>query len=415
MSVFSAVYKTLYTSRCRQAVVITLHTGGPVPVVSPALEPVPGDGGWQLRGVVADGVPAPLGRFYWRVGPHFLGIDDSWEQPVLARAYYDPARDTSQRAAGVARFLGYMQFVQVLFGGIPVRPDGCGGLFADRGPYVADDCTFVDFMGPADALAATGGPVLSGEQGPVLNPFYAYNGALPARPASALDFGSVPRRNGSLLFPPGTDIPNRARAASLVAAVSPGLQQPAALPGLWRMAERVHVGKEVDTRRVVADLDSSPLPGLGPVWTPRSPAAGGIEIPPPEFDEKEFAVEWRYTTYLVAQKPLLPSHVGRPLGGLAPLHGFGWSVCAKFDPDSAQLVLASVTRPRFLAEFPSVPALTRYYDQLARHAGDPAKAPAIDAGAFTAVDGPRTKGAGRRLAGLDVDGRPAIDDLGAPR
>src|SRR5436305_1786719 len=99
------------------------------------LEPVQRDGRWQVRGVVGDQqVLAPLGRLHWQVGPHFLGIDDTYEQPVLARAYYDPSRDDDPRAA-CAQVVGYQQFVQVLFDGVPVPPDSYGGQFADRGPY----------------------------------------------------------------------------------------------------------------------------------------------------------------------------------------------------------------------------------------------------------------------------------------
>ncbi|OHV27910.1 MULTISPECIES: hypothetical protein [Pseudofrankia] len=462
------------------------------------LQPVERDGRWQLSGVVADRrTLAPLGRLHWQVGAHFFGIDDTYGQPVLARAYYDPARDDDPRGRGDVDYLGYQQFVQVLCDGVPVPPDSYGGPFADRGPYAAADHSFVDFMGPADALTTDDTATHA------LHPFYAYTGLLPAPVSAAREYGTYPRRNGVLLFPAEAGAPDQALCASLVAAVSPELltaadlrplltlaafdrtlkraedggthlsafefgladlvrrdqfgglrpgdlagqvigpyllvQNPGAdwfcvapdaagteielfrlgaadvedarraawLRSLWRMAEFTQAGAEVDTRRVVADLDSSVLPGLGPVWTPRSPAAGGVEIVPPEFGAEDVAVEWRYTTYLFAAGPRQAGSAGGPLGELRPLHGFTWSVCQQVDRYGERLVATSVRPPRLLTEFPAMAALRRYHEQVARHTGNPSAAPAIDAAAFTAAGVPPLAfGAGRKLTALD-DGAAA--------
>ncbi|ADP84529.1 hypothetical protein [Pseudofrankia inefficax] len=452
------------------------------------LDPVQPDGVWHLRGVVENHqVKAPLGRLHWQIGPHFFGIDDSYGQPILARAYYDPYQDDDPRARGDVDFLGYQQFVQVLFDGVPVPPDSYGGQFADRGPYAAADLSFVDYMGPADAVASAHA---------TRQPFYALTGALPVPVASARDFGTYPRRNGVLLFPSAPATPNQARCASLVSAVSPGLltagdlrdllapiapyrslrptaadvalrgvfdialselvpkgqsgqryrdlagevvgpyllvrqgaqcfcvapdpagtrieiyrldpadvesaRQSAVLRGMWKMAELVPLGDGVDSRRVVADLDNSVLPELGPMWTPRSPAAGGVTIAPLEFGPTDLAVEWRYTTYLFAARSHPPGSAGNPLGELIGLHGFTWSILQSFDIFANELVATSVRAPRLLTEFPALPALRHYHEQIARWSTDPSAVPGIGVDAFTAAGvTPLDFGAGRKLTALD--------------
>jgi hypothetical protein len=184
-----------------------------------SLVPVRSAGLWYLRNVVADtSVLAPLGRFYWQIGPHYLGIDDSFEEPVIARAYYDPSQDTTgHRMPMDAFFSGYIQFLRIRFGGIAVPPDAYGGHLADRAPYVSDELTFVDFMGPADALAR------ADRESRKLDPFYAFNGALLADYQNYRQLAPFPRRNGSLLLGAGDPVDNQAQCASLVAELVPGL------------------------------------------------------------------------------------------------------------------------------------------------------------------------------------------------
>lgn len=445
------------------------------------LNPFRADAQWRLRGVVADDlVSAPLGRFYWRVGPHFLGIDDSFKEPLVARAYYDPTLDTHRPAPPAAKRTGYIQSVQVYFGGVPVPPEAYGGHLAARTPY-AGDGGFVDFMGPRDAVAFG--------RGRAPHPFYAYNGSLGT---GDTEFGSYPRRNGVLLMP--ADVTGRARCASLVAAVSPGHLTAEELGGLltagnllrtipcapeelasrgayalavaavneldvrrhpditcsvvgpYMLVERLatsyclradtagtsiavhelpardveaargfavmdamvrmtdHIRAETDAAAVVADLDQTILPELAPIWVARGPAP--TEAGP--FGASEFAVEWRYTTYLVADVEVGTSD---PLGSLVPLHGFSWSVCQEYDPDAGTLAATSVTEPRFLGEFPDPAPLHRYYRVVARADG-----PISDGREFAAAGLPRPEWAvGPKIAGIDLDGFSTITDAGAPR
>jgi len=189
-----------------------------------ALIPSEENGMLWLKGVTADSsVLAPLGRFYWKIAPHYLGIDDSFREPVIVRAYYDPSQDerllARLRGSGTL-FVGYMQFMQVRFAGQVVPPQVYGGHLADHGPYATEDSNFqfVDFMGPAQAV------VLRGNAGK-LDPFYAYNGALlDGTIKGYTDLGTYPRRNGVfLLGQPLSGVPQQAHCASLVTALAPGL------------------------------------------------------------------------------------------------------------------------------------------------------------------------------------------------
>lgn len=186
-----------------------------------ALQPEqsPDTGMWGLRGVTSEESSlAPLGRFYWQLGPHFLGVDDAFTDPVVVRAYYDPSQDKTNLLPRDAYLAGYMQFVQVSFLGTPVSPVAYGGRLSDREPYVADDFTFVDFMGPADACVRVDAELRR------LDPFYAWNGALLDGTINRYtDLAIHPRPNGVFILNDQSLGPQQARCASLVAEVSPGL------------------------------------------------------------------------------------------------------------------------------------------------------------------------------------------------
>jgi hypothetical protein len=184
-----------------------------------ALEVVQSTPGWfDVRGVVADAtVTAPLGQRVFDLGPHRVGLDQRFVDPVL-RAYYDPAADPRYVAAALDH-VGYVQVAQLVYGGTPVPPDVFGGRIADRMPYADAQQRFVDFMGPADAL-------LRGLD--QRTPFYAYNASLSDGDIRTTDaLFAHPNVNGSLYAPlsrsaQGVADADRSAVASIVAQPSTG-------------------------------------------------------------------------------------------------------------------------------------------------------------------------------------------------
>ncbi|HUC57311.1 MAG TPA: hypothetical protein VMA95_07910 [Streptosporangiaceae bacterium] len=170
-----------------------------------------------------DAVTSPLGRRYFPVGPHLIGFDDNFAEPVIVRAYYDPAKDpvaTRLINGGTIEYIGYLQFIQLSFRGTPIPPAVYGGRLADRQPYVyGDDLRFVDFMGPADA-----------HQRNVATPFYPINALLVNGNLTDIsDFFYHPLENGSLFSPRDLDDDKQSAAASLFAEIAPGLVTPDAV------------------------------------------------------------------------------------------------------------------------------------------------------------------------------------------
>jgi hypothetical protein len=181
------------------------------------------DGQYQVSGVTSDvSVTSPLGSRYFTVGAHLIGFDDNFEEPIIVRAYYDPSLDQLALNAlqrGTLQYIGYVQFMQLSFDGMPIPPSVYGGKLADRQPYVYDnDLRLVDFMGPADAA-------LRG----IATPFYAFNSVLTNGSLRRVsDFFYFGPENGSLVAA-GNFGPNQALVATLFAEIAPGLVTPAEL------------------------------------------------------------------------------------------------------------------------------------------------------------------------------------------
>jgi hypothetical protein len=179
------------------------------------------NGQYVVGGVTRDpGITSPLGRVYFSAGPHLLGFDDSFAEPVVIRAYYDPLQDPAAvraLAQGALSYVGYLQFMRLSFRGMPIPPDVYGGRLADRLPYVyGDDQRFVDFMSPSEAY-------LRG----IYTPFYPYNALLVNDTATQnSDFFHHPLENGSLRSP-GDLGDTQSMAASLFGEIAPGLATPA--------------------------------------------------------------------------------------------------------------------------------------------------------------------------------------------
>jgi hypothetical protein len=177
------------------------------------------NGQWGVTGISSEqGAPFPIGRRYFRPGngPHYVGFDDSFAEPVIVKAFYDPAADADRLGKlGPDYYIGYMQFMQIGFIGQAIPPQVYGGRLADRAPYVTDSSggfQFIDFMGPTDAKLRS-----------IINPFYAFNGALLTQVTpSPRDFAIHPRPNGSLYDPDIID-DNKSLCASLTAEVSTNL------------------------------------------------------------------------------------------------------------------------------------------------------------------------------------------------
>jgi len=180
---------------------------------------------WSLNGVTTGGAAADLGRFFFQVGAHYIGFDDSFEEPVFAQIYYDPADlEAALRTYSPNDYwyAGYMLFVQARFRGQPVPPQAYGGHFADRGPYADSENCFVDFMGPAQAAIHPN--TIDGQDRP-LYPFYAWNSALFQTITRWEQLTKFGRNNGVLYSPLGVNVVpanEQAHCASLIAEISPG-------------------------------------------------------------------------------------------------------------------------------------------------------------------------------------------------
>jgi hypothetical protein len=188
-----------------------------------ALTVQPSGGQYVVSGVTSDPtVTAPLGRVYFTAGPHVIGFDDNFAEPVLVHAYYDPAKDgavTRARLRGTLDYVGYVQFMQMNFRGTPIPPDVYGGRLADRKPYLyGDDLRFIDFMGPAQASTRS-----------VATPFYAYNALLVnGNIRTNSDLFYHPLENGSL-WSPETLGAGQSLVASLAGEICVSLATPADL------------------------------------------------------------------------------------------------------------------------------------------------------------------------------------------
>ena len=180
-----------------------------------------------IQGVTRGGGSFFLGRRHFTVGRHWVGFDDSFAEPLVVRALYQPD-DARLNRLGAA-YAGYMQFAQLTFCGQPVPPSVLGGRLAERGPYVTApryQYGFVDFMGPAE-VNARWSPELS------TDPFYPLN-ALEQRELE--DFGGLRQHGlpcGSLYFP-GQVGPNATLAPTLVGQVWTGLKTEAMVDAVVR-------------------------------------------------------------------------------------------------------------------------------------------------------------------------------------
>lgn len=175
------------------------------------------DGITYVSGLAQGAAPFPMGRLYYEVDGHQVGFDDSFGEPLVFKAVYDPSAIMPKDAY----FAGYIQVMQMCFRGSPVPPWVYGGRLADRTPYVVprSPYRFVDFMGPADAAARLG------SDAQVRDPFYAFNAMLTGDTfSSSTDFASHPLTNGSLYFAQGNVSANQSRAVSITADVSVGLK-----------------------------------------------------------------------------------------------------------------------------------------------------------------------------------------------
>jgi len=165
------------------------------------IEPDQRDGVWYMTGLTNSQIPeereARLGSYCFDAGNgHYVGFDDSFEDSLVAKAFYDPAvaRGFDSRPYS---YVGYIQFAEISFLGQAIPPSVYGGVFADRDLYASSQrpFAFVDFMGPAEAQirqTATG-----------LDPFFAFNGALTDGTLRTVpdDFFRHPIPNGSLWLP----------------------------------------------------------------------------------------------------------------------------------------------------------------------------------------------------------------------
>jgi hypothetical protein len=235
------------------------------------------DGYWYLAGVTATGGPVFLGRQCFPVGPHWVGFDDRFAEPLIVKAYYDPTVDPvalHDHSRRPFEFIGYQQVMRLSFRGISIPPDVFGGRFADRKPYVYDDrFAFLDFMGPKDAD-------LRG----ITYPFYPLNALLVDDEIRDIsDLFVHPRANGSLFSFDDTRS-NRSLCASLVAPVAPGLLTAAEITPVLS-AENTVLDVPADAAelarkgayRIAVDLLTGKTPwpyGDPPPWEGEPPLAG---------------------------------------------------------------------------------------------------------------------------------------------
>ena len=175
-----------------------------------------------LQGVTSDpAVTAPLGRKYYEVGAHYIGFDDDLAAPVIARAYFDPAKHTSFYGTrfDAFRYVGYCQIAQLSFRGVPIPPQVYGGLLGQRRPYLfgGDQYLFIDFMDPAQARANA-----------IPLPLYPFNAKLVSGLITSTDDLYVhPRLNGSLFTHKLGYGAHQSLVASMAAEIAPGLVTPA--------------------------------------------------------------------------------------------------------------------------------------------------------------------------------------------
>lgn len=180
------------------------------------IQPQLRDGTWYMTGLTPGGAEEVMGTRCFDLGNgHYVGFDDSFEDSLVVRAYYDPevAPDDFREKAAMS-YVGYAQFVEIAFLGQAIPPSVYGSVFADRVPYATqgDPFTFLDFMGPAQAQMLA--------PGTGLDPFFAYNGALVNGALRSIpgDFAVHPLPNGSLRLGTVT-AENGALAASIVTEV----------------------------------------------------------------------------------------------------------------------------------------------------------------------------------------------------
>jgi len=221
-------------------------------------------GQYVVTGVTSDpSVTAPLGRIYFTAGPHLIGFDDNFAEPVLVHAYYDPAKDGAVTRAlrrGTLNYVGYVQFMQMNFRGTPIPPDVYGGCLADRMPYLyGEDLRFIDFMGPAQANARN-----------IVTPLYAYNALLVnGNIRDHSDLFYYPLENGSLWSPAGLGGAGRSLVASLAGEIRVSLVTAADLapyltPGnrLLMLAPSAQTLASTEPYRLALDsLETAPLSG----------------------------------------------------------------------------------------------------------------------------------------------------------
>jgi hypothetical protein len=229
-----------------------------------ALERIQKDGfDYIKKAAPGQAAPALLGRSELcdKVGAHYFGFDDSFESPTIFSVYYDPDDPESRIPRQQPLwYVGYMQFVQVRFRGIPVPPQDCGGVIADRAPYADASCRFIDFMGLADACARA--YQMPDQNFSRLDPFYAWNSALLTEIRDWQQLTVFPQRNGVLLPPtpvPSVPVAAATRCASLIAEVAPGMLTSSLIDGL--IAPGPQSASMVD--RMVA-LDTDPSDDLVP-------------------------------------------------------------------------------------------------------------------------------------------------------
>lgn len=176
------------------------------------------DGQYLLKGVARnDDITARLGRRYFHDGPYWIGFDDNFAEPLIVRAYYDPAADPAalRELDHGLDCIGFLQFMQLAFRGTPIPPEVYGGKLADRQAYVYNEKQqFVDFMPPAQAAL---------RNPPAQAPFYPYNALLVDDSLrTTADFCAAGLVNGSV-YSRADYGSSQSVVASLVAEVAPGM------------------------------------------------------------------------------------------------------------------------------------------------------------------------------------------------
>ncbi|WP_066366345.1 hypothetical protein [Herbidospora mongoliensis] len=172
------------------------------------------NGRFYLTGVVDGSAEVYLGTRSLPVGNHWVGFDDDFSNPLVMRAFYDP---THLSLPSGYETVGYQQFVQFTYDGVPIPPSVFSPRMTARELYTTEDQTFVDFMDPGDA-----------EFQRLEVPFYAYNAILLEGPFQ--DWYLHPHTNGSLYrVGGGTGL---SRCPSIVAEVSADLLEAADVTAL---------------------------------------------------------------------------------------------------------------------------------------------------------------------------------------